>query len=196
MATQTRLPTGDGVNNSYVSSTGSSKYLDVDDPIATPDDASTYLYKEDANANALFTFAAFSVPTGSTIIRLTIHFRAQNAGAGDSNSIGGRLRINSTQYNASLNGLTSSWDDYSSTWTTNPATGAAWTVDDINGIGSNPVQQFGFLAGGISAGERQEVTRTYIEVEYTPAAGGQPTMRRRALTGRPVEIGRQGIQIA
>jgi len=56
----------------------------------------------------------------------------------------------------------------------NPNTGQAWTVDDINGIGSNPLQTFGLEYISV---QDVRCTQIYVEVDFTGPAANFELMR-------------------
>lgn len=87
------------------------------------------------------------------------------------------VKIGSTQYNSAYQTLTSSTAEYSYTWTTNPATSSAWTWTEIDSL----------LAGNKQKVHCTEQFKKYrnivcyqlwVEVNYTPAAVGHPTIKR------------------
>lgn len=79
-----------------------------------------------------------------------------------------RLTVNGTTYNGtSLTFSGTTYEDKADEWTTNPDTTAAWTVDDVNGTGANPLEEVALLSTGLSAGQSVRATQMYLEVEYT-----------------------------
>jgi hypothetical protein len=114
--------------------------------------------------------AGFSIPSGAVITNLTVYVRAKDDSSG-ANEIRPSLKVNGTYYQstAPANDPGSSFTNYSYTYTVNPATGAAWTVADINGTGSSPLQQFGFYAGDLNPGVR--VAMVNAQVNYTMNSG-------------------------
>jgi hypothetical protein len=174
MATQDRLPTGIGNQTNWTSSTGSAKYLDVDDAIGAPDDATSYLYRADSGAAQQFTYTAFDI-TASAVAYVRVTARVQRTATGDCNSQG-RLRISATNYiTGSASALTTSWTDYTYDSLTNPASGAAWTEAEVEGTdGTYPLTEFGLQCGGMATGEQAECTQVYGTVDYTAAASGNP----------------------
>jgi YD repeat-containing protein len=166
-STQDRLPTSKINVISPWSTTGcnnSSAYQCVDDPIGSPNNSTDYIRDNNSSGKeATFGFLpVFTVPTGSTIqyVRVT-HVTIRNSGS--SADIKAALRVGGTTYTqAAAQTLNGSWTTYSYDWTTNPRTGAAWIVEDVNGTGSNPLQGMGVYSG---SGD-ESVTQVYVTVGY------------------------------
>ncbi len=171
MATDQRVPTGDGYTTASVDivpSSPTTRYDKVDDPVGSPDDATTYVIGL-TTGYVLFTFSAFSVPTGSTGITLRIYYRHKDDTTG-ANNIRAALQVGGSYYTVDT-GVNpgASWVTTTYTYTVNPKSAAAWTVDDINGVGTNALQQFGIVFG--DASPPVDCTQVYAEVVYTPGGG-------------------------
>lgn len=140
-------------------STGSSRYALVDEE--SPDGDTTYIYRQES-----FQFQTFTnlptLPDGS-IVSVQVHFNAK-VESGDVNGFG-RLFVNGTAYNATGQALTGSYANYYSEWTTNPDTGSAWTKADVEGTGSNAIENWGIGANPVS-GEEARVSQVYLKVVY------------------------------
>jgi hypothetical protein len=166
-ATQTALPSGDGVVTgsgwSVFPSSPTTKFDKMDDPVVSPDGDSSYIQNSNNAVSALFTYSAFTVPAGSTITDVTVHYNAEYTGATPHTA--SAIYVNSVEYNGSLITPSATYADYSDTWSTNPSTSAAWTVADVNGTGAHPLTQFG-VYGENSKGKRW--TQVYMVVTYTP----------------------------
>jgi hypothetical protein len=85
--------------------------------------------------------------TASNIVVLVDYYDMKSAS--QACTFGARLKVGSSYFNAAThnpaNGTRTLRTD---TWSTNPATGAAWTVDQINGTaGSNNLVAFGYNSG-------------------------------------------------
>ena len=146
-----------------VTYTTSSRYSFVDETPADDKDSIT----GSAAGYALFTFPVFTVPVGQTITDVTIYYRAQdyNYTTTPANELRPALRIGGTNYNYDNNiNPTDSFNTYSYSFTTNPRTTAAWTVDDVKGIGANALQQFGVYA--YDASPAVQMSMVYVEVNY------------------------------
>lgn len=171
VATQTRLPTAVGTISpgtwNIGTSTPGNEYLEIDDPIGSSDDDTTYI-ATDAAGNIDLQFAAFDL-TASSIAAVRVYIRARNTSG--ANVLEGRLNIASTTYTNTPQSLTSSYVTYVFTWTTNPATGAAWTENDVKRLSGAPLDEFRVRASSVSGAETVRVTQAYIEVDYTPVGG-------------------------
>jgi hypothetical protein len=69
-----------------------------------------------------------------------------------------KLRVNSTD--GASESITTSWVLYSETWTTNPATSAAWTWSDIASL------QPGLHSAGVATPGRTKCSQLYVVVTY------------------------------
>jgi hypothetical protein len=169
MATQTRLPTGDGSTSAWTALGGGSKFSEVDDPIGTPDEDTTYVSRVNTAGTQLYTFSAFAVPSGSTINFVRVFARMRMAAGSATAAL--ILRVNGTNSVINVGAQTASYADETNDWLTNPNTGLAWTVDDVNGVGADPLQEFGHRTdSGFGAGEEMRCTQCYAEVDYTESA--------------------------
>ena len=165
MVTQNRLPTGDGSNDTWAALGAGSKYVEVDDPIGTPDDDSTYIFKQDSAGKQTSTFVAFDI-SASSITKL-ITFSRHRVTAGGGVGLGHSIWVNGTVYNTTLATISStSYADGTVDWLTNPNTSSPWTEADIEGVGANPLEEFGVRAFNITAGKEIRATQTYATVDY------------------------------
>lgn len=96
-----------------------------------------------------FGFQAFSVPSGAQISSVSLTRSGGTAGY---------IRVNGVSYSGS-------------SWATNPNTGAAWTVADVNGSGSHPLQLIGAEFAGYSTIDTLSVTVTYTETQTYELSG-------------------------
>jgi hypothetical protein len=166
MAEQTRNPTGDeAVSGTWTGSAGT-RYTVVDD---YPDTGGTdELTHGTATAgNLTFTFSAFTLPTIATAITVLVDYYDYKT-ASQTCNIAARLKVNGTYYASSThnpaNG-SANRTQRTDTFATNPNTGAAWTVADVNGSGSNPLQAFGWVSS--DANPSIVLSSIRIRVTYT-----------------------------
>jgi len=165
-ATQDRLPTGGGTD--YGSYFSPYLYTNIDDPVGSPDTATYVAYESGGGgANEYYTFSTFSVPAGATITKLRMTFRIYNGyneGSLQWSSIGPRLKVGGSFYTGTTQSSHDAWGTFTEDWTVNPKTSAAWTVNDINGTGANPLQQFGL---GMTGNYNEcRCTQAYLTVYY------------------------------
>jgi len=160
-ASQTRVPTGTGAGGSWTAS-ATTVYGDTDETPDSPNDTD-YAYKADTAGYHYFTFTAFSI-SSSSIDNVTVNLRCRETVA--DSSIRGNLRVNGTNYVGSDKTLTESFTDQTAVWSTNPATGIAWTEAEVEGGGSYPMQQFAIESRGMAAGEEVQCSAVSITVNY------------------------------
>lgn len=168
MATQFRDPTSDESVNGTWSGTAGSRYTLVNDH---PDSgATTSLTHGTLAGDICFGFSAFTIPSGSTINSITLEYYDYKTGFAAAD-FGGRLKVGGSYYNASSHdpaflNITLRQD----TWTTNPANGLAWSVDQINGSGTNNLQAFGMSSS--DANPTVVLGSIRAIVDYTAPSGG------------------------
>lgn len=117
------------------------------------------------------TWTASNLAISGTINSVTLYIKADlNAGTG---TIQPLCRISGTNYYGTQQNLVvNTYNTFSKTWATNPATSAAWSVAEINGT------EWGQKT--ISWTTSAVVTYTYIVVDYTAAI---PTVTTQAVNG-------------
>lgn len=74
------------------------------------------------------------------------------------------IRSGATDYYGSEESVTSSAATYSKTWTTDPATSAAWTWSGINSLEIGVSLKY-------ASGSYVNCVKVYVEIDYTAAAG-------------------------
>jgi len=146
---QKRQPTGDhsSVGNwtvfPVVPGTKWDKVNEVDQ-----DGDATYIRIDALGGEVLFTSPNFNIPAGSTNITLLMEVISRIEGVAPPDAEGKIfIRVNGTNYESA------SWRELSDqaayeysnmqSISNNPDTGLPWTVDDINGVGPNPLQAWG-----------------------------------------------------
>jgi len=163
---QTRYPSGD-VSRSGTWDKTTNMYTYVDEK-GTNDADTTYLLHGTTSGYALFSFPIFTVPTGATIQSLTVSLVARdyNCSFLCSNSMQPAIRVGGTNYltTSRAGDPRSSYSTFSYTYTTNPKTNTAWTLNDVNGVGPNALQGFGVYS--TDANPQIRLTQVYAEVSY------------------------------
>jgi hypothetical protein len=170
MALQTRAPTSDVEQTAGWTGSNGTRWQALDDhPDTTGAD---YLVGGTTAGRVTLAGDAFDVPAGSTITGVTVRNIMQRTGSQSTNARH-TLRVGTTNYfSAGFNAANGVWTEYTNDWTTNPATSAAWTVDDVNGTGANPIAGFGVSMTDASPQVRWSSSQ--IEVEYTPPETSTP----------------------
>lgn len=167
MATETRNPTSDvDVIGTWTGSVGS-RYTVVDD---YPDSSGVDELTVGTIAGYLVCgYSALSIPAGSTITKVEVLYYDYKNGSLAA-ALAGALQVGGTIYNASYHDpANGSRTQRTDTWTTNPATGAAWTVNDVNGSGANPLQAFGVRSN--DANPTVTISSIQLLITYTPSSG-------------------------
>ncbi len=148
-APQVRVPTGNGYSSGDWG-TGA-KWSPVNENVdgSTINDSDYITLITNSGGWQLFTFPAFNVPEGAWNISLRVYYRARDGKEVllTGNSITAAIQIEDgtliTRYRGTYNNPDLSWRTFSDTWSLNPATGAPWTVQEINGISGARLTQFG-----------------------------------------------------
>jgi hypothetical protein len=167
MATQTRNPTSEvAVTGTW---SGTSRHTILDDHPDSGNPAADVTTCSAVGA-LVMGFSAFTVPAGSTSLSVQVLYYDFKNGS-QASAAGSLLRCNDTTNRNSAathnpgNGnaaIALRTDDY----TTNPKTGAAWTVDDVNGVGTNGLTAFGVRV--TDASPTVAFSSAQLQVTYTP----------------------------
>lgn len=161
VTTANKLPAGDDSN------TGGFTTAPLWSKVNDNNDTTTITGVTNAGGRATFSFTAFAIPAGSAITNVTVYFRHKDASSG-TNKAGASLKVNGVYYdNGGLVEPGAAFATNSNSWTTNPNTGAAWTVDDINGVGAAPLQAFGVSSNDFNPDVL--FSEVYATVTYTTA---------------------------
>jgi hypothetical protein len=143
--TQTVRPTSDAAlrSGTWSGTDKSHLYANLDEDPANDSDAawstSTLLTRYQ-----MFAFPAFGLPSGATVTKLTVYYRCKSAGVSSARA---GLRVGGTLYTTTDPGVhpSAAYRTYSRDFPLNPKTGAAWTVKDINGVGTKALQNIGIV---------------------------------------------------
>jgi len=116
-------------------------------------------------AHDLYVTPASGVPTDSTINSVTVYFRIRRTGAGQVGvgaSVAPQIRaIAQAITTGSYLTCTTSWVNESQTWATNPTTGIAWTVAEVNDL------DIGVAISADSINWDGECSQVYAVITYT-----------------------------
>jgi len=172
VATKTRNPTGDTSFTGTWTGSAGTRYQSVDDhPDSGNPIADGLTHGTATPGEGLFSFSVFDVPAGATAISLqVIYYDFKNAS--QACNIAARIRCNDTTGrdatshnpgNGNAN-IALRTDNYAN----NPKSGAAWTVDDVNGVGTNGLTAFGVVS--TDANPSITISSIIVQVTYTPPA--------------------------
>jgi hypothetical protein len=184
VATQTRAPTSDESVTGTWSGVVGSRWTLVDDypSVATND----LLTGGTTAAVITFGFSAFSIPASSTSISVQVMYFDGEAASG-ANNCGGRLKVGGAYFNAAThNPAGTAGTTQTDNWATNPQTSAAWTVDQVNGVGANALQAFGMNSTDSNPTWRFssiQVQVTYSEPSSSGSAATSATTQSSAASG-------------
>ena len=103
----------------------------------TSDEGSTVIIASDSTSwyKDSFNFANITIPENATIKSVTVYNRVSSLGSGARAGYHQTLiRTHSTDYFGTTNRPPTSYTTYSTTYTANPYTGQAWTVEEVNAL--------------------------------------------------------------
>jgi hypothetical protein len=158
MPTVELIPNG----NNFYGTAWQNDFTDVDEGSGAIND-SDYIRSAVNNQKEFFDFSTSSALIGATISQIEFFYRAKKANNG---AFTPQLYIGSTAYSGTNPTLTTSYANYSHTWTTNPADSAAWEKSDIDDLVAGFEMDIprGF-------GNWSYVSATWIIVTYTTDYG-------------------------
>lgn len=172
MATQTRFPTSNHATSNWTSSTGGNKWEDVDEAVGSPDDDTTYIYRQASDGSQVFNYTAFAItPTAINKVTVTSVTRRTSVGV---NQVRNILFTGTTARLGTAQDLSDSYVIYATDWLTNPQTGAAWEENEIeqtDATTTHRLTQLGVNGTGIGATEEVRCTQLYMTVDYTEVGG-------------------------
>lgn len=157
MPVEYMIPDGDGNYTGGTASGCSNDWECLDDPVDSPDDDSTHVAIS-LTGRASVTFPNYQSGGQINSVAIAARARTQNFDAG--NMLAPFLRVSLADYDGSDSGLTTSYQDFSQVWATNPDTGAVWTYDDLDTLEAGAL----FTAGGL---QTCRITQLYAAVNYT-----------------------------
>lgn len=191
--TVTRNPTSDDTFAGTWTGTPGSRWTLVDDyPDTTGVDILTH--GTTAGTGVFLYSTPFALPAGATAISVFVDYY-DNKSASQAATIGARLKVGGSYFNSATHNPAQAYTQRTDTFATNPKTSAAWTVSDINGIGANALQGFGWNSGAdasptiLLSSIRLRVTYTMVyTLDAQPASFGESgadatTTTRRLLPG-------------
>lgn len=170
---------------------GEANYQNVDDstggspPLYGSDGDSTYNSNEASSPNNVKEdlYNIESLPAGvASITNVKVYTVARRYSAGGSPYSGNLyivIKTGGTEYQSDSKMLLSSYTFSNYSWATNPQTGVAWTIADVNALQVGASLQATFGADPNQA-NHPRLTQVYVEVTYDPIVA--PTVTTQAVT--------------
>jgi hypothetical protein len=155
--TVTLRPDGQGYYSAWTNSgcsSGSSEWQCVDE---NPENTSDDLRTNSKSVSESFTFGNTGL-SGVTINSVTLYFYSKYYSS-SRYQFQPLIRASSTDYLGSAKSTTSSYASYSQVYTTNPATGSAWTIGQVDALEAG-MKSYSSNYGGI-------VAQVYAVVDYS-----------------------------
>jgi hypothetical protein len=129
-------PSGDDLAQWAPAPSGGGNYVNVDETTVGSDTTTTYNEADATNEKDIYTMSDMAeLDRGeyTEIDGVTLWLWAIRGSAGI-NQLQAGVRISDTDYVGITSATTSSWVNYTYTYTLNPATSAAWTITEINAL--------------------------------------------------------------
>ena len=160
MSSQVLRPQGAGAETNIAGQYPTSgEHWDKVDEV-TPDDASTYV-RHNLTSYATDTYALPAGEGVGDIDKVTVYARCYGI-SGNYNYARTVIRTHSILYEGDAHNLSTSWEDLSTEYTTNPNTGNPWTWTEVNDF------EAGVALKSSSSGEFLAIcTQVYVEVTYS-----------------------------
>jgi len=154
--TVTLLPEGNGTSTQWMASGTGSNW----EAVVTDDGDSSYVFT--STRYDTDRYAMEDLPGPGTVTEVRAYFQARRAGNPPAGNLSHGIAAGGTDYTAASS-LGTGYALYQNTWTQNPATGTAWTVEEVNGLQA-------VIVHDQRQSREHRVTRIYLEVEFSPAA--------------------------
>ena len=161
---QLRYPTSDEATTGTWTMTGGGDYHScLDEAVLNTADYITCT----AVGRQTFGFTAYAIPAGCTITSVVVVMCTVRHGA-NVGRMGGELKVGGNYYGGLGHTPYESpeWGYFTRSWATNPKSGAAWTLNDVNGIGVNALQAFGVYSDDCTP--TVSCAQCWLQVYFTP----------------------------
>jgi len=156
MTIETFRPTSD-YSVGFTPYPSSPNYGNVDEAVLNTGDYNYRTFTGEGSASDVFGFGTPLIPGNAANIKVKVYMNEYVSGPNLDASV--LIVVGSNTYNQIA-------DIYE--WTQNPKTSAPWTVDDINGVGSNALQYIGYNGNkytGVGS-ITMTVYQLYMEISY------------------------------
>jgi hypothetical protein len=134
---------------------------------ASASDGSPYVY----NGTSGWQVDDYDLPNvtlAGIINSVTVWIRARDGSAPTQTGAWPALRIGGVLYPGTAVILTNAWADYSSTYTTSPATGTSWTWGEVNNL------EAGVRLRRSASGVQSDCDHVWVVLDYTPPPARVP----------------------
>lgn len=137
-------------------------------------DGDTTYIRTNATSTPVILDYNFTGSKTGTITSVSVVVRAKKSISNRTLRIQGAVQISGTPYYASYQNVGStSYDNYTFTWTVNPATGSAWQWNEIKSSGVGSLEGFGAqISYNASSSNYLSVTQVYMIVSSSNPSGG------------------------
>ncbi|MEK7774565.1 MAG: prepilin-type N-terminal cleavage/methylation domain-containing protein [Candidatus Zixiibacteriota bacterium] len=150
-------PNGNGSITNVPQSTGCGSHWQCVDEVTADDNGSYVSRNSNSWSTDVYTLEN-PAHDSCAVATVTVYCRAKMDNAqGD---VRPTVYVSGNEYNGTQQALTTSWADYSHSWTTNPATGAAWTWGEIDNL------QAGVRIRGQSSTFKAHCTQVWVVVKF------------------------------
>jgi hypothetical protein len=153
--------TGEGAYTNGVYVGGAGDFTNMN----SNDGDTSYIYTTTGSLTHFWTMSTLSSVSTINSVQLAVSARA----VVDSAYVQYYVRIGGVNYGGSQSLLYPAYGGYAYTWTTNPATGLAWTISDINNA------QWGFTFAAGALGDECRVSYMYLAVDSVATSPSMST---------------------
>ena len=143
--TKTSWPTGDISQTGPWYATGATYVYQC---LSNTASGSPYVYSYSGGYNYYATFQPLGIPSNATNISVSLTLGAYTHFGGAGGPVATQVLVNGSAYLSSTQSITGTVTLYSFSFANNPNTSSAWTIDDLNGTGSHPLQGIGIYNNG------------------------------------------------
>ncbi|MGB9715455.1 MAG: pilus assembly protein [Thermodesulfovibrionales bacterium] len=157
------------VHSSWAVTGAPSAWEAVDE--VTADGNTTYIQNQSSTNPAIFDYS-YSGGNVGTITSIKVYAVARKSSS-STMRIQGVLRLNGVDYPSNWSNLSTSYYQYSWTWSVNPATGLAWQWSEIKSSGPAALEGFGVKAyTQPTSSNYPRVTQVYMVITTSNPSGG------------------------
>ncbi len=153
--TITLLPEGNGASTQWSVSGAGSNW----EAVVANDGDSSYVFTSTRYDTDRYTME--DLPGPGTVSEVRANFYARRAGNPPAGNLSHGIVAGGSDY-TTASSLGTGYALYQNAWALNPATGAAWTVEEVNGLQA-------VIVHDQQQAREHRVTQVYLEVEFVPA---------------------------